>query len=363
MSYNPETGMYEGYIYCIENLVNGKKYIGQTIEIIRKRWNRHRSASKSGDQAIYRAMRKYGVENFSISEIKMVECPNKESLLNALNDLEVYYIDKYHTLVTKNGYNETKGGNNIAVFFITPVDQYTLDGVFISNYDSIQSASIATSVSVSSIQKNINHKQKTGGGYIWVKSGEKPDLNTRPSYSKTIYQYTKYGNLVNTYNCVTDAANQLNIDSSGISAVLNKCNRTCQGYIWVDEYHKFIKPTSQYKKIIQYDTFGTCVNIFNTAAEAERITGINSASILESCHGYCCAAGYYIWRFEEDSFDKYPLIPRMTPVATYDDDGNEIARYHFIKEAVNMTKCNNGNIHQAIRTGCKCGGLYWRYLT
>lgn len=25
MSYNKETGMYEGYIYCVENLVNGKK--------------------------------------------------------------------------------------------------------------------------------------------------------------------------------------------------------------------------------------------------------------------------------------------------------------------------------------------------
>lgn len=30
MSFNKDTGMYEGYIYLITNKVNGKGYIGQT---------------------------------------------------------------------------------------------------------------------------------------------------------------------------------------------------------------------------------------------------------------------------------------------------------------------------------------------
>lgn len=31
MSYNKETGMYEGYIYLATNVINNKKYVGQTI--------------------------------------------------------------------------------------------------------------------------------------------------------------------------------------------------------------------------------------------------------------------------------------------------------------------------------------------
>ena len=362
MSYNKELGVYEGYIYCIENMVNGKKYIGQTITTIERRWNSHCSASKCGEQAIYRAMRKYGVENFRISMLDAARNADKDVLLSELNDMEIFYIDKYRTLTVDGGYNSTKGGDNVSEKVATPVDQYTVDGVLVNSYDSIRSAANATGVYEGSISMNIMNHNKTGGGYIWTRRGELPNLKIKPLYSKKIFQYTKEGKLVNTYDRVTDAARQLNIHQTGISAVLNKCDYTYKGYVWIDEDHHFTENTARHRKIVQYDTFGIIVNMFNNAAEAENCTGVDSASILQSCHGNYCSAGYYIWRFDGENFDKYPLASKMRPVAAYDVNGKEISRYHHVKEAVCGIKCRKTGIYQSIKTGCKCDGLYWKYL-
>ena len=56
-------------IYKITNKINGKVYIGQTIQCLKKRWSQHKSDSKKSNMTIHKAMRKYGIENFTIEEI------------------------------------------------------------------------------------------------------------------------------------------------------------------------------------------------------------------------------------------------------------------------------------------------------
>ena len=59
-----------GYIYLIKNNINGKKYIGQTIQNdINKRWNKHKLVNKSFiGTCLYNAYKKYGVNNFKAYE-------------------------------------------------------------------------------------------------------------------------------------------------------------------------------------------------------------------------------------------------------------------------------------------------------
>lgn len=93
-------------IYCIENNINGKKYIGQS-EHIYARWNQHKSMYKTSNYILYKAIRKYGIENFSFYIIE--QCEKKD-----LDIKEIYYIDKYNTYYygdTPNGYNMTIGGD------------------------------------------------------------------------------------------------------------------------------------------------------------------------------------------------------------------------------------------------------------
>ena len=61
-----------GFIYKITNNVNGKFYIGKTSRTIGYRFSTHKSASVSPKDFFHRALKKYGVENFSIVCIKEV---------------------------------------------------------------------------------------------------------------------------------------------------------------------------------------------------------------------------------------------------------------------------------------------------
>ena len=91
MSLNKD-GTYTGYIYKIENLINGKCYIGQTTTTIEHRWGQHKSDNTSPNP-MYKAFKKYGIENFSIKEVAHYTRDTKEELLEILNAKEIYYIN------------------------------------------------------------------------------------------------------------------------------------------------------------------------------------------------------------------------------------------------------------------------------
>ena len=67
------------YIYIITNIINNKQYVGKTSKDIQRRFNEHISKSKDENniQPLYRAIRKYGIENFSLELLE--ECSLEES--------------------------------------------------------------------------------------------------------------------------------------------------------------------------------------------------------------------------------------------------------------------------------------------
>lgn len=92
-------------IYKIENKINGKSYIGQSIDIER-RWQEHynrKNYTYYNKHPLYVAFNKYGIQNFDF--VILEEC--NQALLD---DKEKYYIKKYNSY--SNGYNFTRGGNS-----------------------------------------------------------------------------------------------------------------------------------------------------------------------------------------------------------------------------------------------------------
>jgi group I intron endonuclease len=103
-----------GCIYRIFNKKNGKSYIGQYIrDDPRQRWTNHKSRARhNGQECLYLAIRKHGVENFELSTICVCE-------KGELNDLEIKYIKEFDSFGS-NGYNMTSGGQGLRDFKHTP---------------------------------------------------------------------------------------------------------------------------------------------------------------------------------------------------------------------------------------------------
>lgn len=94
-----------GYIlYLVTNNLNGKTYAGITGRKLATRWNEHvcHAKNKKGDWAFYRAIRKYGAENFSMSIISEFETRDM------VKQAEINYIEMH-----KPQYNSKPGGDGI----------------------------------------------------------------------------------------------------------------------------------------------------------------------------------------------------------------------------------------------------------
>ena len=90
-------------IYKIENLKNGKVYIGQSKDIL-NRFKQHIKNSKCGNDYksyFYNSMKKYGVENFSFEILKETY---------DLDYWERFFVFWYRSCEIEFGYNLTSGG-------------------------------------------------------------------------------------------------------------------------------------------------------------------------------------------------------------------------------------------------------------
>lgn len=99
-----------GIIYCYTNTINGKMYVGQTLNPA-LRYSAHKSSyqnpnDKEYDSLLHRAFRKYGFENFQYEVLA-----DDINDIDLLNQLEIYYI-KHYNCKTPNGYNVEDGGKN-----------------------------------------------------------------------------------------------------------------------------------------------------------------------------------------------------------------------------------------------------------
>lgn len=151
-----------------------------------------------------------------------------------------------HHLQSKNRYDNRK-----------PVEQYDLDGNFISIFDSPLSAAEVTGVSRGSIENCARGENLSGGGYNWryvnsdkiikpvvrkkcgVKKGNIPynkgkqyPMGTRNIIYKTVNQYSTDGIFIKQWNSIMEASLATNISRSSIENCAGPEKGTAGGFIW-----------------------------------------------------------------------------------------------------------------------------------
>ena len=209
-----------GYIYCITNLINEKKYVGKTTYSVTKRFQEHCRDSRKErceKRPLYDAMNKYGIENFVVEEL--IECPNDE-----LSSYEIMYIDKLGTY--HNGYNATKGGDGSILFdYDKIIETYKLGGTMTDCAAKIH-CSVDTVKKVLTIN-NIPIRHVRCGCCI---------------EPKKVKQYSLDGTFIKEWDSITQAAHWLADNkyaktyNSGVNSKIGLCMRgkqkTAYKFIW-----------------------------------------------------------------------------------------------------------------------------------
>lgn len=216
-------------IYLIVNKINQNCYVGQSIDII-KRWWDHKSLtwnknSKAYNYPLYRAFRKYNIENFEF--LVLEELPDASS--DKLLEREIFW---YKTIKPKySQIHPTKKINNKRARPIVQIDQITLQVVNV--FKSHNEAARVIKGNHGAISNVCNKRGLSAYGYYWCYQDEFNNF-TAPTHNKkrkTVQIDPLTNKIIKTFNSAIDAAKYIEVSGTTIRVAAYQ-NKQAAGYLW-----------------------------------------------------------------------------------------------------------------------------------
>lgn len=180
-----------GYIYCITNNVNGKQYVGKTTTSVKQRFTEHlrdRHKRIAENRPLYKAIEKYGEENFSVETLEEVE----EDILSQREEYWIAKLGTYH-----NGYNATLGGDGKTLYNYKEIEDLLKQGMLTLDICKM----------IGCCQDTVYKVSKNSGIPLTI---EKNNLaNEMQKSKKSIEQYSLQEEYIQTFESCMDASRWL----------------------------------------------------------------------------------------------------------------------------------------------------------
>lgn len=270
------------YIYKATNKINGKCYIGKTVNFKQRVWQHLRCYEKE-DCVFHRALQKHGKENFSWDIICNIDDEAEA------DKLEKRYIQEYNSHVP-NGYNENKGGtgghNSRSIVCLH------INGKYVKRYDSAAQAEREDGFCNSDVLLCCKNKLRQCKNYMfmfeddYLKFGAKKYIKPEANGTRKIIQCDMDGNFLNEYKSVQEAAKKTDSNRTTISGVLTGTYKSANGFIFVYKENFPIKDISKYRKrkkgkrIAQVDVKSEkIIQVFDRISDAGKELGVNYKNI------------------------------------------------------------------------------------
>lgn len=290
-------------IYKIQNKVNGKCYIGQTVTSFNERYNfkgegaervlgylemREAKASSYSEKLYHNnhllcALRKYGVENFNVEIIDTAET------LEELNKKEEKWIKLYKAF--ENGYNKCKGGDGTKGWVPTEDVRNLWSEQRKGRHAGKKNPNYGGRLVSEESRRKMSEARKGRfiGGENW-RARELINLDT-----------------LEVFETMTQACEKYGISSGNLTACCQRQERgehgtrkLAGGYRWMyhDEYLEKGDVVGEVKNnhhraVRNIDTG----KVFETAAAAGRFYSIDSSQIGKVCRGIKNTCGGYGWEY------------------------------------------------------------------
>ena len=293
-------------IYKIENLVNGKVYIGSSINIYR-RWEEHKTALRHNRHHSYklqRAWNKHGEQNFKFEITKIFKGKIKE-----LRELEQNYLDVYKSYDFSYGYNVSK--NSLQSNPPEPtLYEDIINGKFLiskEEFDEIIYYLSNTKISIPKISQIVGVNERSIY-QIYFKENYTNVVKDMNFIQRKISGEDNWNSILRNDEVLEiismlldkkymiDIARKFKVNNSTIWDIYNhKTWKDITNNINFPEYEKATGRTS--KTVNQYDVDGNFINTYKSAREAERITGIGYKMISRVCNGGRPHTHGFVWKF------------------------------------------------------------------